>query len=306
MASNPPLPTLNALRAFEATARHRSITRAAAELCVTHGAVSRQIKVLEETMGVSLLSRGIKESAPTAEGEQLAEGLIAAFSLVYATIERLKPGPLTLSCSSSITMCWLIPRMPSFYAKHPALEIKLDMNYDRVDFTRDNISVAIRNSTIDPPKSAVIRPLGTEWIGPVCSPDYLKSVALKTPADLAAAKLLETKTRPQAWADWFAAIGSQQKTPRMHQSFEHFYLMIQAAACSLGIAVVPHMLAINELRTGRLVAPFGFVPGKRELSLWIAPHLASRSDLKSLEKWLLQELREGLKHAANSPAQRIS
>jgi DNA-binding transcriptional LysR family regulator len=132
---------------------------------VTHGAVSRQIKVLEETMGVSLLSRGIKESAPTAEGEQLAEGLIAAFSLVYATIERLKPGPLTLSCSSSITMCWLIPRMPSFYAKHPALEIKLDMNYDRVDFTRDNISVAIRNSTIDPPKSAIIRPLGTVLAG---------------------------------------------------------------------------------------------------------------------------------------------
>ena len=306
MVSNLPLPSLNALRAFEATARHRSITRAAAELCVTHGAVSRQIKALEETMGVTLLSRGIKESAPTAEGEQLAEGLIAAFSLVYATIERLKPGPLTLSCSSSITMCWLIPRMPSFYAKHPALEIKLDMNYDRVDFTRDNISVAIRNSTIDPPKSAIIRPLGTEWIGPVCSPDYLKSVALKTPADLAAAKLLETKTRPQAWADWFAAIESQQRGPRMHQRFEHFYLMIQAAACSLGIAVVPHMLAINELRTGRLVAPFGFVPGKRELSLWIAPHLASRSDLKSLEKWLLQELREGLKHAANSPAQRIS
>jgi DNA-binding transcriptional LysR family regulator len=273
---------------------------------VTHGAVSRQIKALEETMGVTLLSRGIKESAPTAEGEQLAEGLTAAFSLVYATIERLKPGPLTLSCSGSITMCWLIPRMPSFYAKHPGLEIKLDMNYDRVDFTRDNISVAIRNSTIDPPKSAIIRPLGTEWIGPVCSPDYLKSVALKTPADLAAAKLLETKTRPQAWADWFAAIESQQKTPRMHQSFEHFYLMIQAAACSLGIAVVPHMLAINELRTGRLVAPFGFVPGKRELSLWIAPHLASRGDLKSLEKWLLQELREGLEHAANSPAQRIS
>ena len=305
MSPNSPLPSLNALRAFEATARHRSITRAAAELCVTHGAVSRQIKSLEEAMGVTLLSRGIKESAPTAEGQQLAEGLTAAFSLVHATIERLKPGPLTLSCSGSITMCWLIPRMPSFYAKHPGMEIKLDMNYDRVDFIRDNISVAIRNSTIDPPKSAIIRPLGTEWIGPVCSPDYLKSVALRTPADLAGAKLLETKTRPQAWADWFAAIELEPKAIRMHQSFDHFYLVIQAAACGLGAANVPHMLAIDELKTGRLVAPFGFVPGKRELSLWIAPHLVSRSDLKSLEKWLLQELRDGLKHAASSHAQRV-
>ena len=166
------LPSLNALRAFEATARQRSISRAAVELGVTHGAVSRQIKALEEVMGVSLLKRGTRESVPTREGEQLVDGLSTAFNLIHATIERLKPGPLTLSCSASITMCWLIPRMPGLYAKHPNMEIKLDMNYDRVDFTRDNISVAIRNNTFEPPKSAVIRPLGTEWIGPVCSPAY--------------------------------------------------------------------------------------------------------------------------------------
>jgi DNA-binding transcriptional LysR family regulator len=294
-----PLPSLNALRAFEATVRHRSITRAAAELCVTHGAVSRQIKALEAAMGITLLSRGIKASVPTPEGEQLAEGLATAFSLVYATVERLRPGPLTLSCSASITMCWLIPRMPSFYAKHPGVEIKLDMNYDRVDFTRDNISVAIRNSTIEPPRSAIIRPLGTEWIGPVCSPNYLESLPLKRPRDLSRATLLATKTRPQAWGDWLAAIDEQVEPLRMHQSFDHFYLMIQAAACGLGVAVVPHMLAINELNTERLVAPFGFTPGKRELSLWIAPHLASRSDLKTLEKWLLQELGEGLRDSSN-------
>lgn len=299
MAGPSVLPSLNALRAFEATARNRSISRAAAELRVTHGAVSRQIKALEEAMGVPLLRRGAKESVPTPEGEQLVEGLSAAFNLVYATIERLKPGPLTLSCSASITMCWLIPRMPGFYAKHPDMEIKLDMNNDPVDFTRDNISVAIRNSTIEPPRSAVIRPLGTEWIGPVCSPSYLKSISLKKSADLSAARLLATNTRPGAWADWFEAIDEKATAPQMHQSFDHFYLMIQAAAFGLGVAVVPHMLAINEIKSGRLVAPFGFAPGKRELSLWIAPHLVSRSDLKTLEKWLLRELREGLKRAPN-------
>ncbi|AMA56849.1 LysR substrate-binding domain-containing protein [Bradyrhizobium sp. CCGE-LA001] len=294
----PHLPSLNALRAFEATARHRSISRAAAELGVTHGAVSRQIKLLEEVMGVSLLMRGTRESVPTRDGAQLVDGLSTAFNLIHATIERLKPGPLTLSCSASITMCWLIPRMPGLYARHPGMEIKLDMNYDRVDFTRDNISVAIRNNTFEPPKSAVIRPLGTEWIGPVCSPAYLKSISLKKLKDLSNARLLATTTRPNAWTDWLAAVGEEERAPQVHQRFDHFYLMIQAATFGLGIAVVPHMLAIGDLESGRLIAPFGFVPGKRQLSLWIAPHLASRSDLKTLEKWLSQELRDGLKRAS--------
>ena len=292
------LPSLNALRAFEATARQRSISRAAVELGVTYGAVSRQIKALEEVMGVSLLKRGTRESVPTREGEQLVDGLSTAFNLIQATIERLKPGPLTLSCSASITMCWLIPRMPGLYAKHPNMEIKLDMNYDRVDFTRDNISVAIRNNTFEPPKSAVIRPLGTEWIGPVCSPAYLKSISLKKRKDLSNARLLATTTRPNAWTDWLAAVGEEERAPQVHQRFDHFYLMIQAATFGLGIAVVPHMLAIDDLESGRLIAPFGFAPGKRQLSLWIAPHLASRSDLKTLERWLSQELREGLKRAS--------
>ncbi len=295
------LPSLNALRAFEAAARLRSISRAATELGVTHGAISRQIKVLEETMGVPLLSRGARESLPTLDGKQLAEGLTAAFGMVYATVERMKPGPLTLSCSSSITMCWLIPRMPSFYAKHPGIEIKLDMNYDKVDFTRDNISMAIRVSTIEPPKGAVIRPLGPEWIGPLCSPDYLASLSLKSVDDLANAKLLSTNSRPQAWDDWFSIVRARPTAGHSSQSFDHFFLMIQAAACGLGVAVVPQILAIDELKSGRLVAPFGFTRGKRDLSLWVAPHLASRGDLKIVENWLMQEMGEGLKHAADLP-----
>jgi LysR family transcriptional regulator, glycine cleavage system transcriptional activator len=281
-------------------ARLRSISRAALELGVTHGAVSRQIKALEEVMGVALLTRGTKESVPTPEGAQLAEALAAAFGMVQATIERMKPGPLTLSCSASMTMCWLIPRMPKFYAKNEGIEIKLDMNYDRVDFTRDGISIAIRVSKIDPPKSAIIRPLGTEWIGPVCSPGYLAARRLRRPADLANAALLATNTRPKAWADWFTTIGERPRPLPKPQSFDHFYLLIQAAACGLGVAMVPHILVIDELKAGRLVAPYGFRPGDRELSLWIAPHLATRADLKTLERWLLHELRDGMKSASIS------
>lgn len=284
------LPSLIALRAFEATARYRSMTRAAEELCVTHGAVSRHIKALEATLGVSLLSRGKLSCDPTPEGAFLAEGLTAAFGLVQATIDRVKPGPLTLSCSASIMLCWLIPRMSAFHQAHQDIQIELNTNYDKVDFNRDKISLAIRNSTIAPPRNAVIRDLGREWIGPVCSPDYLRTMPLAAPADLVRAVLLSTATRPDGWRDWLAASGNGGLALTPRRSFEHFYIMIQAAACGLGVAVVPHMLVLSEIQSGRLVAPFGFVPGERYLMLWIASHLADRADLRVLEKWLVDEM----------------
>jgi LysR family transcriptional regulator, glycine cleavage system transcriptional activator len=284
------LPSLNALRAFEATARHRSVSKAASQLNVTQGAVSRHIKTLEEALGLTLLIRGTKQTVPTAEGIELADTLSTAFALIRSGLDRLKPGPLTLSCSSSITVCWLLPRMPGFYAEHPDIELKLDMNYDQVDFARDNISIAIRNSVIKPPRAAVIRDLGAEWIGPVCSPDYLRAKPVAHHSDLADAILLKTMTRPNAWTEWFSAIHVHEQNLPSARSFQHFYEMIQAAACGLGMAVVPQMLALEELKSGRLVAPLGFVPGQRSLSLWIAPHLASRSDMKQLAKWLTNEM----------------
>ena len=99
-----PLPSLNALKAFEATARHRSMTLAADELCVTHGAISRHIRGLEETLGVILVTRRAHSTEPTPEGSRLAEGLASAFGLMQASVERVRPSPLTLSCSSSILM----------------------------------------------------------------------------------------------------------------------------------------------------------------------------------------------------------
>jgi DNA-binding transcriptional LysR family regulator len=98
-------------------------------------------------------------------------------------------------------------------------------------------------------------------------------------------------TRPEAWADWLCVVGQEQLQLPPARRFEHFYEMIQAAACSLGVAIVPHVLAHEELRSGRLIAPFGFVEGNRRLSLWIAPHLASRPDMKKLERWLVNEFR---------------
>jgi LysR family glycine cleavage system transcriptional activator len=194
-------PSLNALRALEATVRLSSMSAAAEELSLTHGAISRHIKSREEIFGIPLLLRGARSVQATPEGRRLATGLSRAFDLIASSVEQLQPGPLTLSCSSTIMMSWLIPRIGAFHELHPDIELRFNMNYDRIDFVRDEISVAIRNSMIEPPKEVIIKDMINEWIGPVCSPEYA-SKHFQTVHDLDRCALLATKTRPDGWADW--------------------------------------------------------------------------------------------------------
>lgn len=291
MSTPTPRPSLNALRAFEATARLGSMTAAAEELFVTHGAVSRHLRALEDQLGIVLLKRGGAATELTPDGERLAEGLATAFRLIQESVEKLKPGPLTLSCSSSVMMHWLIPRIGSFYEAHPQVEIQLNMNHGRVDFLRDNIGVAIRNTMYEAPAGTQVRELMVERVGPVGAPEYLRTAGLATPSDLAQARLLSTKTRLAAWQEWATAAGQGGPPYDATELYEHFYLLIQAAACGLGMAVVPEMLVLDELRSGRLAAPFGFVDGPHRLVLWIAPQLEGRADVETLARWLAAEMR---------------
>lgn len=282
---------LNALRAFEAASRLGSMTAAATELGVTHGAVSRHVRALEEQHGVSLLRRMPHAVAVTGEGAQLAADLAEAFRLIHLGVSRLRPGPLTLSCSATIMMYWLIPRLEGFKRGNPDIDLRLNVNYGAVDFDRDEVSLAIRNSMIRPPQDVVTRRLIAEEIGPVCHPDYAARLRLKVPADVARARVLASATRPAAWAEWAAAIGRPDCAPEPRESYEHFYLVIQAAACGLGIALAPRILVESEIRAGHLVAPFGFLAGPHHLALWIAPRLRARPDLRRVADWLNGEMR---------------
>lgn len=283
--------SLNALRAFEATARLRSFSVAADELAVTHGAVSRHVRALEDALGLPLLTRTAQGAQPTAEGLRLAEGLSAAFAMMLASLEQIEPGPLTLSCSESIMMYWLLPRLEGFQQAHPAVPLRFNMGHGAVDFARDGISVAIRLSTIEPPKGVVSTAGVAEWIGPVCSAEYLRSLRLASVADLPRARLMVSKTRPTAWQDWLRAGGHAPGEPRVTDAFEHFYLLIQAAKCGLGLACVPRMLVRDDLVSGALVAPLGFAAGPNLLKVWSAPHLSRRADALRLVDWLDAELR---------------
>jgi len=283
--------SLNALRAFEATARLRSFSAAAEELSVTHGAVSRHIRMLEDSVGLPLLTRSAQGAVPTAEGQRLADGLSTAFSLIQSSVEQLKPGPLTLACSESIMMYWLLPRLNRFKDVHPEVELRFNMSHGPVDFVRDNVSVAIRLSSIEAPKDVVRIDVAPEWVGPVCSPEYLRQQRIESVVDFARAKLMVSRTRPSAWDDWARCSGLADMELRVDEVFDHFYLLIQGARCGLGVANVPRMLVRDDLTSGTLVAPLAFVRGPNRLSIWIAPHLSRRPDVVKLVDWLHDELR---------------
>jgi LysR family transcriptional regulator, glycine cleavage system transcriptional activator len=283
--------SLNALRAFEATARLRSFSAAAEELSVTHGAVSRHIRMLEDTVGMPLLKRTAQGASPTAEGQRLADGLSTAFSLIQSSVEQLKPGPLTLACSESIMMYWLLPRLNRFKDANPEVELRFNMSHGPVDFARDNVSVAIRLSSIEAPKDVVREDVAPEWVGPVCSPEYLRQHRIETETDLARARLMVSRTRTSAWNDWAQCSGFRDMVLRVDEAFDHFYLLIQGARCGLGLANVPRMLVRDDLISGTLVAPLGFVRGPNRLAIWTAPHLSRRADVIKLVDWLHDELR---------------
>lgn len=283
------VPSFTTLRAFEAVARLGSMTRAAQELSVTHGAISKQVQALEEEFGIPLLRRLPRSVEPTPQGARFAATLGTAFGLIESGVNQLLPGPLSLSCSASIMMRWLIPRMASFKKARPDIDLRISADHGPLDLLREGIDVAIRNDVVPAPQDVVVKPLMREWVGPVCSPEYANSAALKTLADLAGVRLLTTSSRPDAWSDWAALSGWTGEPLAEHESFEHFYLVLHAAACGLGLAMAPRYLVADDLAAGRLVAPFGFLQGKRTVVLWISPQLRARDDIRAVTDWLQAE-----------------
>jgi LysR family transcriptional regulator, glycine cleavage system transcriptional activator len=278
------------LRAFEATARLGSMSAAAQELSVTHGAISRHVHLLEDHYAVPLLVRHARSVSPTPEGAALAAQLTEAFHLMREAVARLEPGPVTLSCSATIMTKWLIPRLGDFKRAHPNTEIRLNVSHGEVDFIQDQISVAIRSSMKRPPQGVVIEPLLQEQIGLVCHPDYQSHIGISSIASLARACILDTATRPNGWNEWATLMNCEDMRLTPHERYEHFYLVIEAAVAQLGVALVPRYLVEKEIETRQLVAPFGFIESPYSLNLWIAPHERLRDDVCKLAKWIRRQM----------------
>lgn len=290
---------LSSLRAFEVTARLGSMTAAATELFVTHGAISRHIHLLEDQFGVKLLVRHARSVSPTPEGVALAGQLTEAFRLMREAIVRLEPGPATLSCSATIMTKWLIPRLGDFKRTHPDTEFRLNISHDEVDFIQDQISLAIRSSMKRPPSGVVIEPLIHEKIGPVCHRDYQEKLGIASIESLSQARILETASRPNAWKEWAQSMDFGNTPVAAHERYEHFYLVIEAAVSQLGVALVPLYLVEKEIATGQLVAPFGFIDSPYSLDLWIAPHERLRDDVRKLANWISKEMHKTILNREN-------
>ncbi|MFE5300563.1 LysR family transcriptional regulator [Streptomyces sp. NPDC056632] len=330
--TRPDLPPLNTLLPFEATVRHASMTRAAQELHVTHGAVSRQVQNLEKALGTPLFERGARSLRPTPQARRLAAAVRDALDLIESAAREVSgrdrgTGPLALSCEPTLLMRWLIPRLPDLAARHPGLTVHLSAGGGPVAFARDTVDVALRRDDFPVPGGVSRVPLFEEWIGPVCRPGLATRLLDGEPVPL-----LHTSTRPTAWDDWRRLTGharvtdrattsegaaarastpSQAPNPvpnqapnparnhapnpapdqapnpaRTHtplaapdqtpaaapvaapnhapvappdQTFEHFYLALQAAVAGVGVAVGPYALVHDDLVRGQLAAPYGFV-----------------------------------------------
>ncbi|MBZ8135038.1 LysR substrate-binding domain-containing protein [Afifella sp. IM 167] len=287
------LPSLNALRAFEAAGRHGRMSLAAEELCVTHGAVSRQVQQLEDALGVALFEGPKNSPRLTEAGRSLLPGLTAAFDQLDASVRRIaetRSSVLDLAASGTLAMRWLIPRLHAFQERHPEVEVRLTACDSDDQFARIDYDVAIRVGAGPWPEGMDVGELFAERTGPVLSP----SLARLLPRDIAGLPMLHTRTRPHAWRQWADASGHRNPAGDMEKApaasvYQRFYYMLEAATAGLGVAIGPWQLVADDVRAGRLLAPFGFAPSGNAYVALSRPRPPAK--VKLLLEWLFEEAR---------------
>jgi LysR family transcriptional regulator, glycine cleavage system transcriptional activator len=254
------LPPLNALRAFEAAGRLGSFKEAAAELHVTHGAVSQHVRLLEEWLGASLFERHNRRVALTPAAQAYLETIGPLFEqLSQATarfgVPEAVSRTLSVNAPATFTLRWLVPRLAKFRAEHPEVDVKVETSNEPVESLKENVDVIIRGGP-DTFYGYSMLPFLSEERLPVCSPTLLQRVPLRLPGDLRHHTLLHTSSLPRLWPDWLASAQVPALTPAATLTFDHFYLTLQAAIDGIGIAMGPTALVSDDLAAGRLVAPF--------------------------------------------------
>jgi LysR family transcriptional regulator of beta-lactamase len=250
----PQLP-LNALRAFEASARHLSFTRAAAELCVTQAAVSHQVKALEVRLGATLFKRLARGLVLTDEGQALLPALTDSFDRMARAMQRFQAGAvreiLTVGVVGTFAVRWLLPRLPAFREAHPLIELRLLTHNNKVDLAAEGLDMAIRFG--DGGWHGVrAEEILTAPLTPLCTPKLAERI--ETPRDLASLPLLRSYRREE-WPAWFAAAGVEPPSPS-GPVFDSLSLTVHAATQGVGVVLAPPVMFGRELHARQLVQPF--------------------------------------------------
>jgi LysR family transcriptional regulator, glycine cleavage system transcriptional activator len=295
-------PPLNALRAFEAAARHLSLTRAAQELNVTASALSHQIRGLEDHLGVRLFDRGVRSVALTEAGRQLYPGLQTGFGHIREAVESLdrlgEDHVLVVSTAPGFTAKWLAPRLYRFSAANPDIDVRISSTLQVANFTSDGVDVAIRNLTRDAPadRSLFVERLIDQSFLPVCSPGIVEKFGpFAAPGDLRRAPLIHDDTYAgrsgmPAWADWFAAAGASGADISRGLRFNSADHALDATVEGAGILLAHAVLAHDDLRSGRLVVAFDHsLPSTRAYCFVCPANRRDQPKVRAFHAWLRAE-----------------
>jgi LysR family glycine cleavage system transcriptional activator len=299
-------PPLSALRAFEAAARHLSLTRAAAELNVSPGAISHQIRGLEELLGVALFERRVRAIMLTAAGERLYPGLRTGFLHIREAVSGLaqldNERVLVVATPPGLTAKWLAARLYRFAGAHPEIDTRISSSLNNANFTTDGVDLAIRNMPEDPPPDAALdmAKLISLTLVPVCSPKLIESLGpLDQPALLAHAPLIHDDTllpraRVPDWTDWFAAAGLGHVEIARGLSFNSAEHALDAASEGAGVLLVTNILAYDLVHSGRLVIPVPLMLPSGRAYYLVRPKRArersqERPQVRAFIDWLKQE-----------------
>jgi len=291
-----PLPPLNALRSFEAAARLGGVGRAAEALHVTHGAISRQLRLLEEHLGVVLFQREGRGLRLTRAGEDLQAACEGAFDQIREAVVALKrqqrPEALVLGCSGSILARWMIPRLQALQSALPQLPLHWSAQDGSFTAEQQGLDAVLLLAQPPWPRGWQVRELAPERVGVVVSPQHPAAARLahQPPSSLLGESLLHTTSRPQAWPAWALSHGLEPAQLQLGSGFEHLYYLLEAAVAGLGVAIAPEPLVADELAAGRLLAPWGFGATG---GFWVlaTPEGAADPRVDALAGWLQEQLK---------------
>jgi LysR family glycine cleavage system transcriptional activator len=293
-----PLPPLNALKAFEATARHLSFSKAAEELHVTPAALSHQIRGLEDRLGLKLFHRRARGIELTEPARLIYPGIRTGFEAIREAVERLGRGRdervLVVSCTPGLTATWLVPRLYRFLARHTGIEVRISASAAFADLATDGVDVGIRLSSGAHPELYVEK-LSDEWLLPLCSPRLLDGERpLRSPRDLRHFPLIQVDLPGlvPTWADWMRMAGVEGVDTARGMRLNVADHALDAASEGLGVVLAYKMVAARDIALGRLVVPFGpeiAVPG-RAYHLVCARGQERHAAIKAFRDWVVAEI----------------
>ena len=293
-----PMPPLNALKAFEATARHLSFTKAAAELHVTPAALSHQIRGLEDLLGLKLFFRRARAIELTDAARLIYPGIQTGFESLRAAVERLEPSRqdrvLVVSATPGLTAKWLAPRLYRFLGRHPDIDTRISASSAYVNFAADGVDVGIRLSSGNHPELYVEK-LSDEWLLPLCSPRLLDGGhPLRSPKDLVHFTLIQVDLPGvvPTWSDWFqmAGVDGIDSTRGLRLNVADHAL--DAASEGAGVVLAYKVVASRDIGLGRLIVPFGpeiALPGRSYFFVCQKGH-EKRAPVKAFRDWAFAEI----------------